>query len=212
MAQGTGAQRFLAPSAKAASTRAILVLAAAALLGLAGCGGDSDDQSSTEATVRTPAQGSPGAANISFASPDLVKTKSVPVLPATYTCDGKDIWPTFSWSGFPEETEELILIMVNAKPVNGKIFFDWAVTGLDPRSGGMEAGKLPAGAVMGKNSIGKVGYSICPPKGRSETFMLALYAVPRALRATRGFDPLALREEVQSVSRNSGLYAVSYKR
>ncbi len=220
MAQGTGAKRFLAPFAKPASTRVILVLAAAALLGLAGCGGGSDDQNSTEATAKTSAQAVSSSeegeesneANITFSSPSLPKTGSVPTLPATYTCDGKDTWPAFSWSGFPEESEELILFMVNVRPVSGKIFFDWAVAGLQPGSGGMEAGKLPAGAVMGKNSFGKDGYSICPPKGKSETLMLALYAVPRTVGVKQGFDPLALREEVESLSRNSGLYAFSYKR
>lgn len=244
----------------------ILVLVAAALLILSGCGGGSDDQASTGSTANaqgvsaaeagkqapsaaeeeqakaaakvrsegkrggegkhgptpvtpsgeqepgiTPRQrGESNVATISFNSPSLPKTKSVPVLPATYTCDGKDSWPAFAWSGFPEEAEELILFMMNVQPVNEKIFFDWALAGLDPGSGGIEAGKLPAGAVVGKNSFGKDGYSICPPKGKSETFMLALYAVPKALGAKQGFDPLALREEVASLSRNSGLYAVSY--
>lgn len=269
MAQRTGAERFLASLAKAASTRFALVLAAAAMLALAGCGGGSDDQASTgtsaasaqrgsspeggkqspspaeeeqkEAAAKVRAEGkqagggkhgpAPAApegeqepeitpqqreesnvANISFSSPSLPKTGSVPTLPATYTCDGKDTWPAFSWSGFPADTAELVLFMMNVQPVNEKIFFDWAVAGLDPSAGGIESGKLPAGAVEGKNSFGKDGYSICPPKGKAETFMVTLYALPKALGAKQGFDPLALREEVSSLSRNSGLYAVAYGR
>jgi len=133
-------------------------------------------------------------------------------LPATYTCDGKDTWPTLEWEGVPGGTEELVLFAMNIKPVNEAIFFDWAVGSLDPSSTGIEAGKLSAGAVVGKNSTGKVGYSICPPKGTDETIMFVLYALPKALGAKQGFDPLALREEVDGAASNSGLLAVSYAR
>lgn len=151
-------------------------------------------------------------ASISFSSPSLPRTKSVSVLPSGYTCDGDNSWPAFSWSGIPAGTREIALLMMNVQPVDEKIFFDWAVAGIDPSSAGIEAGKLPAGAVVGKNSFGSNGYSVCPPKGKAETFMLLLYALPKPLSSRQGFDPLLLREEAEAQSGNAGLMAVSYAR
>jgi phosphatidylethanolamine-binding protein (PEBP) family uncharacterized protein len=134
--------------------------------------------------------------------------ESISTLPATYTCDGKDTWPTLRWSGVPAGTAELALLVLNLEPVNEALFFDWAVTGLEPGLTGLESGKLPKGAIVGKNSFGKTGYSICPPNGK-ETYVFALYALPSSLPASKGFDPKALREQILGLSGNSGLLAVS---
>ena len=152
-------------------------------------------------------------ANIALSSPALQATgSSVGVLPATYTCDGTDSWPPLRWQGVPSGTAELALFAMNVQPVREQIFFDWAVAGLDPLSGGIEAATLPKGAVLGQNSFGHTDYSICPPKGRGETYMFALYALPKALGPKKGFDPLALREAALQASESAGLMATSYAR
>ncbi len=191
MAQRTGPERFLGSLLKAAGAGLIPVLVAAVLLGLAGCGGGSDAQTTANAEGKTTAQspsvsnkGKQGhstseaeqagaasrveaagaargsgkhgpavaapkgeeepeitpqqreeatVANISFSSPSLPKTKSVAVLPADYTCDGANKWPAFSWSGIPAGTKEVALLMMNTQPVDEKLFFDWAIAGIDPK-------------------------------------------------------------------------------
>ncbi len=95
---------------------------------------------------------------------------------------------------------------MNVQPVQGKLFFDWAVTNIDPGLEGLEAGKLPKGAVVGQNSFGKQGYEICPQ--RPETLIFALYALSQHLPAERGFDPHELRDRILKVSRDAGLLAV----
>jgi phosphatidylethanolamine-binding protein (PEBP) family uncharacterized protein len=137
--------------------------------------------------------------------------ESVSALPATYTCQGKDTWPALEWSGVPDGTAELILFAINIEPVNEALFFDWAVAGLDPSLEGLESGRLPKGAVTGKNSFGHNGYSICPAKS-PETVIFALYALPSSLSPGKGFDPAALRKQALEVSGNAGLLATSYSR
>jgi hypothetical protein len=132
-------------------------------------------------------------------------------LSATYTCDGEGKWPKLSWSGVPPGTGELALFAMNLQPVEGKIFFDWAVAGLDPSVEGIEAGKLPAAAVVGTNGFGKRGYEVCPG-GAGETYMFALYALPRRLSPQKGFEPLAFREEVLAASGNVGFLPTVYER
>ena len=119
-------------------------------------------------------------------------------------------WPPLQWQGVPEGTKELVLFAMNVAPVQGKLFFDWALAGIDPALSGIEAGKLPKGAVQGQNSFGKAAYEICPPPGQAETYVFALYALPNALLPAKGFDPAALRHQVQAISSNAGLLAVSY--
>jgi phosphatidylethanolamine-binding protein (PEBP) family uncharacterized protein len=132
-------------------------------------------------------------------------------LPARYTCDGTSTSPALHWQGVPEGTAELVLFAMNVQPVQGKLFFNWAVGGISPTLEGIKAGQLPKGAVTGRNSFGKVGYELCP-EGSSETYIFALFAVPKKLSLSRGFDPLALRKEVTDTSRDVGLLAVSYTR
>ncbi len=151
-------------------------------------------------------------ASMSLESPVLnPEPGSVAVLPTTYTCDGEDSWPALHWAAAPKGTAELVLFAMNVQPVAEKLFFDWAVAGLHPSLTGIEAGVLPKEAVTGQNSFDKVGYSICP-SGAGETYMFALYALPRQLSPGRGFDPSALRKEVLQVSGDVGLLPTVYLR
>ncbi len=134
--------------------------------------------------------------------------ESVSPLPATYTCDGKDVPPPLAWQGVPAGTAELVLFALNLEPIDEAFFFDWAVAGIDPSLTGIDSGQLPKGAILGRNSYGKNGYSICP--GDPETIIFALYALPGPSGARKGFDPAALRKEVLDASGNAGLLAVGY--
>jgi phosphatidylethanolamine-binding protein (PEBP) family uncharacterized protein len=158
----------------------------------------------------TPSQvASAAVANISLSSPVLSPgPESSLLLPTTYTCKGKDSWPSLSWTGVPSDTAELDLLVMNLESQDGRLFFDWAVAGIKPDLSGLEAGALPPGAVVGRNSLGKTGYSICPADP-GEIHIFALYAVPQELSADRGFDPAELRKRVQSVSHSVGLLAAT---
>jgi phosphatidylethanolamine-binding protein (PEBP) family uncharacterized protein len=101
---------------------------------------------------------------------------------------------------------------MNSRPVDEKLFFDWALAGIDPDLVQIEEGRLPPGAVSGRSDHGKVGYSICPPQGSPETYVFALFALPRRLSPATGFNPARLRGEVLDISGNVGLLAVSYSR
>jgi phosphatidylethanolamine-binding protein (PEBP) family uncharacterized protein len=158
----------------------------------------------------TPAQRKKATtASIALSSPGFAPGAT---LPAANTCTGKDTSPALRWSGVPDGTAELVLLVLNVEPVQGHLFFDWAVGGLDPSLEGIEAGKLPQGAVLGRNGDGKSAYSICPPKGGSENYVFMLYAIPTALEPKPGFSPIALREAILAQAGNVGLLGASYAR
>jgi phosphatidylethanolamine-binding protein (PEBP) family uncharacterized protein len=133
-------------------------------------------------------------------------------LSARYTCDGENVSPPLSWPDVPGGTEELVIFVLNFLPVNEALFFDWAVAGLDPGLREIEEGKLPPGAVVGKNSFGKRGYALCPQeKGKEERYAFLIYAIPEALSPSPGFDPLELREAVIQQAGSAGVRIVPYK-
>jgi len=149
-------------------------------------------------------------ADIKLESPAIVASGGNPgSLSPTYSCDGEDKWPQFHWSGVPAGTAELALYAMNVQPVQGKLFVDWAVAGLDPSLGEIVSGKLPKGAVVGTNGFGKRGYSICP-QGRGEIYMFALYALPKHLALSPGFDGREARGQILAVSGNVGLLPALY--
>jgi phosphatidylethanolamine-binding protein (PEBP) family uncharacterized protein len=151
-------------------------------------------------------------ADISLESPAITASAGRPGrLAATYTCDGKDSWPTLRWGGVPPQSAELALFAMNVQPVNEQLFVDWAVAGLDPGLGEIKAGELPRGAISATNGFGKRGYSICPP-GAGEIYMFALYALPRSLSPKQGFDARELRKEILAVSGDVGLLPAVYER
>jgi phosphatidylethanolamine-binding protein (PEBP) family uncharacterized protein len=101
---------------------------------------------------------------------------------------------------------------MNVQPVAGELFFDWAVAGIDPSLTGIDASRLPPGAIVGRNSFAKRGYSICPAARSSETFMFALYALPKRLAPERGFDPDVFRQRVLAIAGSGGFFPVTYAR
>ena len=88
------------------------------------------------------------------------------LIPRRYTCDGHDSSPPLSWSGAPDGTKSLALI-VEDPDAHG--FVHWVAYDLS----GAANGSLPEGISsspnappQGRNTFGKVGYGgPCPPSG-----------------------------------------------
>jgi hypothetical protein len=85
---------------------------------------------------------------------------------------------------------------------------DWAVVGLRPTLKGFPAGRLPRGAVVGRNSVGRIDYSVCPPKGHKMEYGVFVYAFSRLLWARTGFNPTALLNRVGNAVVGQGLTAL----
>jgi hypothetical protein len=193
-----------------------------ATLALCGCGGSGAKSSSTATTTSqsanasaTPslhrANGQTIPTTISLESPAL----SAHNIPRRYTCEGADIALPLKWGSVPPHTAELVLMLAAGELINGKLgiqTIDWEVAGLNPALHEIHAGKLPAGAVAGRSDLGRVGYSICPPKGASNDYAAVLYAVPKHLGAKSGFDVRALRSSAAAVATAGGTLIGHYKR
>jgi phosphatidylethanolamine-binding protein (PEBP) family uncharacterized protein len=191
-----------------------------ALAALTGCGGSNVRSGASSTTSKATAQGSrptrttapseplPSVA-IGVTVPGLLAAETIRTL---YTCDGRDISPPVRWTGIPRNTAELALFVINFQPVHGRFFLGWAVAGLSPSSHGIAAGALPSGAAVGRNSFGEVGYSICPPRGKRESYAVKVIALSHRIGVKRGFDAMVFYRQAERTAKVVGFAGVSYAR
>jgi Raf kinase inhibitor-like YbhB/YbcL family protein len=110
-------------------------------------------------------------------------------IPAKYTCDGEDLSPALEWSGLPEGTKSIALIVDDPDapdPAAPKVtWVHWVLYNIPPSATGLpEAVKsqdLPKGTKEGLNDWQRTGYGgPCPPIGRHRYFH-KLYALDTVL-------------------------------
>jgi Raf kinase inhibitor-like YbhB/YbcL family protein len=99
-------------------------------------------------------------------------------IPRDNTCDGGNQPIPLEWSGVPDGTAELALVM-DDPDANG--FVHWVVVGIPAEATGFERGAIPAGAVEGQAGFSRAGYGgPCPPSG-THTYDFTLYALSAPL-------------------------------
>lgn len=110
-------------------------------------------------------------------------------IPATFTCEGKDVSPALSWTGAPSGTKSFALIVDDPDAPDPKApkrtWVHWILFNLPPSARGLAEGvpasELPAGTREGLNDWKKTGYGgPCPPIGRHRYFF-KLYALDAIL-------------------------------
>ncbi len=103
------------------------------------------------------------------------------VLPARYTCAGRDISPPLEWGAVPAGVGSLVLLVIGLTPnprTNRYVpSVAWAAAGLNPALHKLAPGRLPRGAYAGVASDGKRSYSICPKKGATTYYEFELYGL-----------------------------------
>ncbi len=178
-----------------------------AVMAIAGCGGSAVKRTTTLGASESK---TPPSVAIEVSIPALLAKRYIP---KHFTCDGADVSLPVKWSEVPPGTVELAVFFLNPAPIKGAVFFDWAVAGLDPKFGGVSAGRLPRGAVVGRNSFGETGYSVCPARGiREEHVIVRLLALRKRVAVTQGFDAEAFYREARRYSSVVGLAGGIYRR
>ncbi|MGB9631040.1 MAG: YbhB/YbcL family Raf kinase inhibitor-like protein [Candidatus Methanodesulfokora sp.] len=102
------------------------------------------------------------------------------------TCDGQDVSPRISWSGIPDGTKSLAII-VEDPDAPGGLFVHWVIYNIDPSLKGLPEGIPKEGRVegiglQGINSFGRIGYGgPCPPRGSTHRYIFRIYALKEAI-------------------------------
>jgi hypothetical protein len=112
-------------------------------------------------------------------------------IPREHTCEGDDTSPPLSWSGVPQDTRSLVLIIDDPDapdPAAPKMtWVHWVLFNIPPDATGLAAAmtseQLPDGTGEGLNDWQRTGYGgPCPPIGRHRYFH-KLYALDKVQSA-----------------------------
>jgi Raf kinase inhibitor-like YbhB/YbcL family protein len=115
-------------------------------------------------------------------------------IPRKFTCDGQDVSPPLAWSGAPDGTAALALVVDDP---DARGFVHWVALDLD----GATSGKLAEGAStasgaphQGRNDFRRTGWGgPCPPSG-THRYRFTLYA----LDAATGLDGHPTSDELKA--------------
>lgn len=139
-------------------------------------------------------------------------------IPARYTCDGQDCSPPLSWTGVPDGTKSLVLIVddPDAPDPNApkKTWAHWLLYNISPTATGLvedlAVADLPAGTLQGANDWQRTGYGgPCPPIGRHRYYhkLFALNSfLPDLKLPTRAVLERAMQNRVIEKTELIGLY------
>ncbi len=185
----------------------LAALALAAALALGGCGGATSSRASAIADA--------GRA-VALESPVLTAAHAIP---RNYTCDGKDVSLPLQWGPVPDGTKELAVLILALQPTRtseGKVVASvaaqWGVVGLAPTLRRLAQGTLPPGALVGLNPRHRPRYSLCPPRGGSQRYLITLFTLPRRLQARPGFTDQGLFATLTGARVPYGELFASYSR
>lgn len=111
------------------------------------------------------------------------------LIPVRHTCDGEDLSPALIWTGLPENTESLVLIVDDPDAPDPdapeRTWVHWVLYNIPAIAGQLPENvitdSLPTGSLEGINDWGRTGYGgPCPPIGVHRYFH-KLYALDTIL-------------------------------
>jgi Raf kinase inhibitor-like YbhB/YbcL family protein len=126
-------------------------------------------------------------------------------IPWRYTCEGSDVSPPLAWSGLPEGTKSLALVVDDPDAPDPKApkmtWVHWVLYNLPPTVGALPEAvspeALPPGTRQGRNDWNKPGYGgPCPPVGRHR-YVHKLYALDAVLAELKSPTKSKLLEAMQ---------------
>ncbi len=145
---------------------------------------------------------------VTLSSPAFARGGKIPV---RYTCDGANESPPLKWSKLPAGTAQLFLFVLDlGGGTAGAI--RWAVGNISPSLRSLSAGSTPAGAVVGRNSLGKRSWGgICATKGKPHNIVFLLYALKQKLNLASGFEARAAQRELTGNTVGAGVLFGTYR-
>jgi Raf kinase inhibitor-like YbhB/YbcL family protein len=125
-------------------------------------------------------------------------------IPPRFTCKGENVSPPLRWSGVPEGTAGIALVVDDPDAPRGT-FVHWVLTGLDPASDGLAEGAVPAGARQLPNSDKKAGWTgPCPPGGPAHHYRFTVYALRQQPEVAGDADPEAAVGAIEAAATARG--------
>jgi Raf kinase inhibitor-like YbhB/YbcL family protein len=114
--------------------------------------------------------------------------KSGDAIPERFTCSGDNESPALEFTGVPDGTHSLALILDDPDAPMGT-FVHWVIYNLPSALKGLPEGvsSSAGGLEQGVNGFGKIGYTgPCPPPGKPHHYRFRFYALDQKLELKQG--------------------------
>jgi len=125
-------------------------------------------------------------------------------IPTKYTADGEGLSPPLQWSGLPNGSSELVLVMDDPDARRGT-YTHWVIYGISPSIRGLPEShpssrkhlSRPEQVAQGLNSRGELGYTPpSPPSGALHHYHFKLFALDRKIRLPAGLSSQELQQRI----------------
>lgn len=139
------------------------------------------------------------------------------MIPAKFTCDGKDVSPSLTWKGIPANTKSNVLIMDDPDAPGGT-FVHWVIFNIPGGTDKLPEGiprnlTLADGSIQGTTSFGRAGYGgPCPPPGKPHRYYFKLYALDAKLNLQPGVTKKDVENAMSGHILAKGELMAKYKR
>ncbi len=130
------------------------------------------------------------------------------MIPAVYTCDGRDLSPPLQWTGAPPGTRSFALISDDPDAPVGT-WVHWVVWNIPSSMNSLEENlpkkdTLPGGIRQGTTDFRRIGYGgPCPPSG-THRYYFKLYALDTVLE----LPPTTTKAQLEKVMKGHVLAQV----
>ena len=182
------------------AARSGLVIVALGSAVVSGCGGSKGTSGTTSgrAVPVPPSEANAQAADrASLALRTEARQRNGMIAPR-YTCNGANESIPLLWAGVGPNAKEIVVLVKSFGETLNSAKINWAVGGIAPTVQQIAAGKVPAGAVVGRNGDGQVGYSLCPVKGAERTIVtIQVLAYPKKLGLQTGFNANEIGKKIK---------------
>jgi Raf kinase inhibitor-like YbhB/YbcL family protein len=159
------------------------------------------------------------AALSAFARPATVVTVTAPAfaegkpIPAQYAYKGKNISPELRIRNVPADAKSLVLIVFDPDSPTG-LWTHWLVWNIPAKTTVIAKGKVPAGAVQGKNSFGNNRYDGPVHPSGTHRYFFRIYALSTVLSVPAGSNRDAILntftdENLVGLGETYGVYSAS---
>ena len=179
------------------------VALAASFLAIAACGGDAGESPVLEDHPLT----------IEVKSTAFAEGSDIPT---RFTCNGADVSPPLQWTGAPQETKSLALIVDD--PDARGTWVHWVMYDIPSASSELPEAvpnedATAQGATPGKNDFGSTGYGgPCPPGGSPHRYFFKIYALDAVLDLEPGENTKDLLQAMEGRVLAEGRLMGRYKR
>lgn len=123
------------------------------------------------------------------------------IIPADFTCDGKNVSPQLSWTCSVEGIKTYVLIVEDPDAPSGN-FTHWIVYNIPAKINSLMQNSTPTKNVtdeilMGTNDFGRIGYGgPCPPSGIHRYFF-RIYGLDTAVHMDSGATKREILKQIE---------------